>query len=108
MAFGAMDAVRSRSIRIPEQIQVVGFDDIRTASWPAFNLTTIAQPMDALLERAVEMILDRWPAPNRKSETVYVNGELRERGSTLPRRPGRLGSASGAPAHFPQPVAKIS
>lgn len=86
MALGAIDAAtRQRGIRIPDDLQIVGFDDIRAASWPAYNLTTVAQPMDLLLERAVDLILERIQG-RRKSETIYVNGELRQRGSTKPRK----------------------
>lgn len=83
MALGAIDAFRERGARIPEDIQIVGFDDIRAAAWPAYSLTTLAQPMDLLLERAIDLIQERI-AGKKKSESIMVNGELVTRGSTRP------------------------
>ncbi|MFW6028093.1 MAG: LacI family DNA-binding transcriptional regulator [bacterium] len=83
MAIGAVDAMRTRKIRVPEEMQIAGFDNIRAAGWPAYDLTTFAQPMDLLLERAIELIQERI-AGKKQSEAVSVNGELVVRGSTKP------------------------
>ena len=40
IAFGALDAARRLSVRVPEELSVVGFDDIDMAGWEGFNLTT--------------------------------------------------------------------
>ena len=48
MALGALDALRiDLGIAVPDQIQVLGFDDIEQASWGSFNLSTIRQDVDA-------------------------------------------------------------
>ena len=69
MAFGAIDAIASRGLKVPRDISVVGFDDISTASYVFPRLTTMRQPYDALAERAVsevvEMIEGRPPAAAR-------------------------------------------
>ena len=82
MALGALDAARAAGLSIPADLQVAGFDNIRAAAWPAYDLTTIAQPMDSMLERAIEMI-DRGEAGSVSGEAVYLNGSLIRRGSTL-------------------------
>lgn len=82
MALGAIDVVRASGFAIPADIRVAGFDNIRAAAWPAYDLTTIAQPMDSILECVVEMI-DRGAAGFASGETVYLNGVLICRGSTL-------------------------
>ena len=42
MALGALDVARYElGIRVPEELSIIGFDDIPMASWPAYNLTTI-------------------------------------------------------------------
>ena len=81
MALGTLDALRLQGIRVPEEVQVAGFDDVQAAAWPAYDLTTIAQPVDQLLERTIRMLHDGI-AETATAETVYVNGTLMVRGST--------------------------
>lgn len=84
MAFGAIDAVASRSLKVPADVSVVGFDDISTASHVFPRLTTMHQPYEALAERAVqevvEMIEGRPPAAAR----IAFATELVVRDSTGP------------------------
>lgn len=57
MALGALDAARYElGIRIPEDLSVIGFDDIPMANWPAYNLTTISQPVDEMIDAAIQLI----------------------------------------------------
>lgn len=58
-AFGAMMGLRRRGLRIPEDIALVGCDDLPLASQLDVPLTTIAYPLDAMCRIAVEMLLDR-------------------------------------------------
>ncbi len=81
MALGVLDFCREQGIRVPEDVQIIGFDNIRAASWPAYSLTTVAQPMELMLERAVELIRERIEG-KQYSESVIVNGELVLRKST--------------------------
>ncbi|WP_072381327.1 LacI family DNA-binding transcriptional regulator [Rhizobium tibeticum] len=54
LACGFMDAARHQfSISIPEQLCVVGFDDIEQSSWSSYQLTTFAQPVAAIAQEAV-------------------------------------------------------
>ena len=84
MAFGAIDAVASRGLKVPADVSVVGFDDISTASHVFPRLTTMHQPYEALAERAVrevvEMIEGRPPA----AERIAFATELVVRDSTGP------------------------
>ncbi|WP_238366449.1 LacI family DNA-binding transcriptional regulator [Mesobacterium pallidum] len=58
MALAAMDVIRHElNLRIPEDVAVVGFDDIPQASWPSFNLTTIRQPINQMVSAAVGELL---------------------------------------------------
>ncbi len=51
VAIGAMDAARrDLGLSIPRDLSVVGFDDIEMASWPSHELTTVRQPMNAMIE----------------------------------------------------------
>jgi DNA-binding LacI/PurR family transcriptional regulator len=57
-ALGTMRAARAVGLRIPEELSVVGFDNIDLAPFFEPPLTTIAQPIHEMGERAVEMVLD--------------------------------------------------
>lgn len=58
VAMGAMDVARSRQCRhIPRDLGLVGFNDISMAQWPAYDLTTIRQPFEEIVENAVAMIV---------------------------------------------------
>ena len=81
MALGVIDGLRKRGIAIPDDVSVVGFDDIRMASWPAYDLTTVAQPLDAMVDRAIDLLEERILNPESPGEQVYISGELRIRSS---------------------------
>ncbi|PUB14877.1 LacI family DNA-binding transcriptional regulator [Yoonia sediminilitoris] len=60
MALGALDALRiDLGIAVPDQIQVLGFDDIEQASWGSFNLSTIRQDVDAQTKTVVRLLRER-------------------------------------------------
>ena len=58
MAFGAMDAINSRGLKVPEHVSVVGFDDIPTASYVFPKLTTVREPFAAIAARAVGELVE--------------------------------------------------
>jgi DNA-binding LacI/PurR family transcriptional regulator len=54
LALGFMDAARlEMGRRVPEDISIVGFDDIPQAGWKSYQLTTVAQSFDALTEKVL-------------------------------------------------------
>lgn len=59
IAIGAMNTAHELGLRVPENIALMGFDDLAQASWPLFNLTTIHVPFQEMLRSAVTMLLDR-------------------------------------------------
>jgi len=53
-----MDELRSTlGLRVPEDISVIGYDDVPMAAWPAYDLTTIRQPVNRMVQATVEAIL---------------------------------------------------
>ncbi|MGP4689541.1 LacI family DNA-binding transcriptional regulator [Agrobacterium pusense] len=58
MALGTIDAAREIGLRVPEDVAVVGFDDIPMASWSSYRLTTIRQPVERMIQEAVNLIDD--------------------------------------------------
>jgi DNA-binding LacI/PurR family transcriptional regulator len=57
-AIGAMRAVRQARLRIPEDVSIVGFDDIELAAWTDPGLTTVRQPTDEMARWAVARLAD--------------------------------------------------
>jgi LacI family transcriptional regulator len=62
-ALGALDAVREKGLRVPEDVYVTGFDGIDVARFTEPPLTTVAQPMAELGRVAVQAVVDRLEAP---------------------------------------------
>jgi LacI family repressor for deo operon, udp, cdd, tsx, nupC, and nupG len=58
MALGALHAIRACGLRCPEDVSVVGFDDIRYAAYSEPPLTTISQPSADIGREAVRLLLD--------------------------------------------------
>lgn len=89
MAFGAITAFSEKGIRVPEDISIMGFDDIRLASYFNPTLSTVAQPRHEMGQRAVRILLERMQktcqAPGRH---VLLDTELQVRMSTAPVRGG--------------------
>lgn len=59
LAIGALQAASSRSLSVPDQVAVVGFDDIPQASWVTPRLTTVAQPFEEVARKACDLLLGR-------------------------------------------------
>ncbi|GAB4547991.1 MAG: LacI family DNA-binding transcriptional regulator [Anaerolineae bacterium] len=75
-AFGAMEAARERGLRIPEDISIVGFDDIPQASLIHPKLTTVRQPLDQMGSIAVRMLLERIENPSVPPRHVTLETQL--------------------------------
>jgi len=58
MAMGALEAIRRHGLRCPQDVSLVGFDDIRFAEYLAPKLTTVSQPMDEIGHQVVRLLLD--------------------------------------------------
>jgi DNA-binding LacI/PurR family transcriptional regulator len=96
MAFAVMDALRfDLGLRVPEDVSVVGFDNVPQAEWGAYRLTTFEQPVDPMIEATVGLLQERLRAEGAgPARNVVVPGSLIVRGSArLP--------ASTSPAKLP-------
>lgn len=59
LAVGALNAARRRGLRVPDDVSVVGFDDLAIASWPAFDLTTVRVDFAAMAVAAVDDLVEQ-------------------------------------------------
>jgi len=81
-AFGALDAARSMGIAVPGDLWIAGYDDVDMASWTAYSLTTVRQPVDDMAKVSVQLLLDRLDNPDKPSTHHRFTGALIVRGST--------------------------
>jgi DNA-binding LacI/PurR family transcriptional regulator len=59
LALGFMDTARTEfGLKVPEDLCIVGVDNIEEASWKSYELTTFAQPLEAMAEHVIALILD--------------------------------------------------
>jgi LacI family transcriptional regulator len=82
MAMAAMDAVRERGLRVPEDISILGFDDIPQASQLRPTLTTVRQPLEQMGRVATQMLLEILKNPDSKPNRIELPTELIIRDST--------------------------
>lgn len=82
MAFAVLDKLRRANIGVPDQISVVGFDDLPSSRWDAYNLTTVRQPVEAMIDRAYDVLEAHVRNPALPAESTFLRGELILRGST--------------------------
>jgi len=75
-AFGVMEAVREHSLCIPQDVSVVGFDDIPQAAHVHPPLTTVRQPLEEMGRIATRMLLEYIEDPQRPIERVELPTEL--------------------------------
>jgi LacI family repressor for deo operon, udp, cdd, tsx, nupC, and nupG len=85
MAIGAMRALSSAGLRIPEDVSVIGFDDIRFSRYTTPPLTTLSQPKNALGREAMTMLIEILNDPAVPPRKRVLSAELVVRGSTGPR-----------------------
>lgn len=81
MTIGAMHALRDANIAVPEQMALVGFDDFDWADFFLPRLSVIAQPVQALGERAVQLLLQRIDSPEGPRQAQRLSATLRIRNS---------------------------
>lgn len=87
LAMGFLDAARERfGLDVPGELAVVGFDDIPTASQHPYQLTTVRQPIDAMMATTVDLITNRISTGAPTVEARLLPSELIERTTVRPTR----------------------
>jgi LacI family transcriptional regulator len=81
-AVGVVDAARLRGLKVPDDLSIIGFDDIPQAATLSPPLTTISQPLREMGQIATRMLLDRIEDSVRKQSSIVLPTELVLRGST--------------------------
>ena len=90
-ALGAVDAARQAGLRVPEDLSVVGFDDLPVARWASPALTTVRQPLADMGATAAGMLLARLEGTSLEQPHVELPTRLCVRATTAP-PPGASGA----------------
>ena len=86
MALGVMEALRLARLSVPEDVSVVGFDDLPLVRWSSPPLTTVNQPLEAMGGLAVHTVLRLMRGERLESRRVELATSLVVRDSTAPPR----------------------
>jgi LacI family transcriptional regulator len=82
-ALGAIRAIREAGLRVPEDVSVVGFDDIPSAAYQHPGLTTVRQPLYEMGQRAADTLVARLESPDAAApRTIVLEPSLVIRGTT--------------------------
>lgn len=82
MAFGVMDVIRFElGLSVPGDVSVVGYDDVPPAAWPAYNLTSVRQRANRMVEETVRALLSRIDDPDAQAGRIVIDAPLILRGS---------------------------
>lgn len=85
MGLGALDVARHElGLDVPDSVSIVGFDGVGPATWSAYQLTSMRQPVRRMVEATVAMLVERIERPGLPPERRMFPGEL------LPGRSARL------------------
>jgi DNA-binding LacI/PurR family transcriptional regulator len=76
IALGVLSAAEMHGIKVPDDLSIVGFDDIRFSQYVRPRLTTIRSPVDRLAQQGVELLFERLQDPQAPARTQVLPVEL--------------------------------
>jgi LacI family transcriptional regulator len=83
LALGVIQAIYEFNLKIPEDIAIVGFDDIPFADLPEVSLTTVAQPKNKMGMLAVDLLLQKIKRPDDEASSIILIPQLIIRKTSL-------------------------
>ncbi len=82
MAFAVMDVLRFElGLRVPDDVSVVGYDDVALAQWPSYDLTTARQPANRMVSETTRALLARLDGTDDAPRHIVLDSPLMIRGS---------------------------
>jgi DNA-binding LacI/PurR family transcriptional regulator len=79
VSIGALSAIQDSGLSVPEDIGIIGLNDMEMAGWENIGLTTIRQPIQEIVTSSVELVVAMLGDPDRLTETRIFPCELVER-----------------------------
>jgi len=84
LSIGALSAIETRGLRVPEDVGIIGLNDMEMAGWENINLTTIRQPVKQIIDSSIELVMAALDDPDRHPEARLFACEIIERGTLRP------------------------
>jgi DNA-binding LacI/PurR family transcriptional regulator len=81
LSIGAMSAATDAGLRVPDDIGLIGLNDMEMAGWANINLTTIHQPFEAMIRSSIDLMIATLAEPNRLPEARLLPCRIVERGT---------------------------
>ncbi|GAA2196246.1 LacI family DNA-binding transcriptional regulator [Streptomyces bangladeshensis] len=91
MALGVYAALAERGVRVPDEVSVVGFDDLPEARWVAPALTTVRQPLAEMAATALRLLVRMMHGERPEGTRTELSTRLVQRASTAPPGPAPHG-----------------
>ena len=83
MAFAVMDCLRTEmGLSVPNDVAVVGYDDVPMAAWGAYDLTTMRQPLNRMVDATIDLLLTQVEDKTAPPRAIEIDGALIQRSST--------------------------
>jgi DNA-binding LacI/PurR family transcriptional regulator len=84
LSIGALSAIADTGLRVPEDVGIIGLNDMEIAGWANIGLTTIHQPFDAIVGASVERVMERMASPEPAPSVQLFPCHLVERRTLRP------------------------
>ncbi|WP_417425064.1 LacI family DNA-binding transcriptional regulator [Hoeflea sp.] len=84
LSIGALSAITGSGLAVPDDIGLIGLNDMEMAGWENINLTTIRQPIKQIIDSSIELIVSMLVAPDRYPEARLFPCRVIERGTLKP------------------------
>ena len=83
MALVVMDVLRYEAdLRVPDDIAIVGYDDVPPAGWPSYDLTSFSQPADEMVKNTLKLLMHHLEGQDGEPKQLVISGELKIRSSS--------------------------
>ena len=84
LSIGALSAIDETGLRVPEDIGILGLNDMEMSRWESIDLTTIHQPIRQIINSSIELIVAMLDEPDRYPEARLFPSRFAERGTLRP------------------------
>ena len=81
LSIGALSAIRSAGLSVPDDIGIIGLNDMEMARWESINLTTIHQPVSQIIDSSIDLVVSMLDEPQRYPEARIFPCHIVERGT---------------------------
>jgi DNA-binding LacI/PurR family transcriptional regulator len=84
LSIGALSAAQAAGLRVPQDLGIIGLNDMEMAGWANINLTTIHQPFAAIVQSSIDLMVASFADPGRLPEARIYPCHIVERGTLRP------------------------